>query len=66
LASEFVLRAGTSDFDGASRPLMAYIDNETNAQELYGWFRIAFVLVILWFVFGPVWSVVFFRRAAPS
>jgi hypothetical protein len=45
--------------------LIAYIDNETNARELYGWFRFAFVSVILWFVFGPVWSVVFFRRAAP-
>ena len=45
--------------------LIAYIGNETNARELYGWFRFAFVSVILWFVFGPVWSVVFFRRAAP-
>lgn len=44
--------------------LIAYIDNETVTQELSEWFRIAFGSIILWFVFGPVWSVVFFRRTA--
>ncbi len=44
--------------------LIGYIDNEVITRELYGWFRIAFFSVILWFVFGPVWSLVFFRREA--
>ena len=44
--------------------LLVYIDNEAITRELYSWFRIAFFSVILWFVFGPVWSLVFFRREA--
>ena len=44
--------------------LIGYIDNEAITRELYVWFRIAFGSVILWFVFGPVWSLVFFRREA--
>jgi hypothetical protein len=46
--------------------LIAYVDNEANTQELYAWFRIAFGSVILWFVFGPVWTLLFFRRQAPK
>ena len=42
--------------------LIAWVDDVTDTQELYLWFRIAFGSVILWFVFGPAWSVVFFRR----
>ena len=42
--------------------LIAWVDDVTDTRELYHWFRIAFGSVILWFVFGPVWSVVFFRR----
>jgi len=46
--------------------LIAYIDSETITQELHQWFRIAFGSVIIWFVFGPVWSLLFFRRQAPK
>jgi len=42
--------------------LIAYIDNEAITAELNDWFRFAFGSVIVWFVFGPVWSLVFFRR----
>jgi hypothetical protein len=42
--------------------LIAYIDNEEATRELLLWFRIAFGSVFLWFVFGPMWSLVFFRR----
>ena len=42
--------------------LIGYIDNEAGTRELYLWFRIAFGSTILWFVFGPVWSLVFFCR----
>ena len=44
--------------------LIGYIDNDAITRELYVWFRIAFGSVILWFVFGPVWSLLFFRRVA--
>ena len=44
--------------------LIAYIDDEAITQPLHDWFRYAIGSVFLWFVFGPVWSVVFFRRAA--
>lgn len=45
--------------------LIAFIDNEAVTRELYLWFRIAFGSVFLWFVFGPLWSLVFFRRELP-
>jgi hypothetical protein len=44
--------------------LIAFVDNEAITQPLHQWFRIAMGSVFLWFVFGPVWSIVFFRRAA--
>jgi hypothetical protein len=42
--------------------LITYIDNEAITEELYAWFRIASGSTILWFVLGPMWRVVFFRR----
>jgi hypothetical protein len=46
--------------------LIAYVDNEANTQQLHQWFRIAFGSVIVWFVLGPVWSLLFFRREIPK
>lgn len=42
--------------------LIAFVDNEAQTRELEKWFRFAFGGVFLWFVFGPAWSLVFFRR----
>ena len=42
--------------------LIAFVDNEAVTQTLSEWFRIAFGGIVLWFVFGPLWSLVFFRR----
>ena len=42
--------------------LIEFLDNELVTQTLGRWDRIAFVSVVLWFVFGPVWSLLFFRR----
>ena len=42
--------------------LIAFIDDEATTQALHQWFRIALSSVVLWFVFGPIWSLVFFRR----
>jgi hypothetical protein len=41
--------------------LIAYINDEPRTQELEAWFRIAFGSVFLWFIFGPLWRLVFFR-----
>lgn len=44
--------------------LMAYVDNDAVTEPLHHWFRVAFGAVIFWFIFGPVWSMFFVRRAA--
>lgn len=43
--------------------LIAFVNDADNTQRLDQWFRIAFGSVVLWFVFGPLWSLVFFKRA---
>lgn len=42
--------------------LIACIDDQARTAALQEWFRFAFGGVILWFVFGPAWTLVFFRR----
>jgi hypothetical protein len=42
--------------------LIALVDNAPNTAELQDWFRVAFGSIVLWFIFGPVWRIVFFRR----
>jgi hypothetical protein len=42
--------------------LIAYVDNDTQSKALDAWFGIAIGSVVMWFVFGPAWSLVFFRR----
>jgi hypothetical protein len=44
--------------------VIASVDNAAVTQPLDAWFRIAVGSVILWLVFGPGWSLVFFRREA--
>lgn len=44
--------------------LIAVLDNEAVTETLGRWDRIAFVSVVLWFVFGPIWSLLFYRREA--
>ena len=46
--------------------LIAYVERFTDTQALYGWFRIAFMSVILWFAFGPLWNLLFLRRELPN
>jgi hypothetical protein len=41
--------------------LIAFVGNETTTQPLRRWFGIAFFSTVLWFVFGPLWRLVFFR-----
>jgi hypothetical protein len=42
--------------------LIALVQNETDTRELESWFKIASGSTFMWFVLGPLWSVVFFRR----
>jgi hypothetical protein len=42
--------------------LTAYVDRPDVTQLLMQWYRIAFGPVFLWFVFGPVWSLVWYRQ----
>ncbi len=42
--------------------LIAFVDNTAKTRALDAWFGIAIGLVVMWFVFGPAWSLLFFRR----
>jgi hypothetical protein len=39
--------------------LITFIDNEAVTQPLLLWYRIAFGSVVVWFILGPLWSLVF-------
>lgn len=44
--------------------MIAFVDNDLQTEALREWFRVAVGMVIFWFVFGPVWTMLFFRRSA--
>jgi hypothetical protein len=44
--------------------LIAYLGDRSELHPLHAWYRFAFGSVVLWFIFGPLWSLVFFRRRA--
>ena len=46
--------------------LITYVSNDAITQPLHAWFRIAFGSVLLWFIFGPCWSLLFVRRRVPK
>lgn len=39
-----------------------FVNDPVATEPLREWFRVAVGAVIFWFVFGPLWSLVFFRR----
>lgn len=41
--------------------LIAVVDNEAITEGLHGWFGIAVISTIAWFLFGPVWSLFYLR-----
>lgn len=47
---------------GLLSALMAYVGDDVRTEPLHVWFRIAFGSVFFWFIFGPAWSLLFFRR----
>ena len=44
--------------------LIAYVGNEAITNPLLAWHKFGFGCVFFWFIFGPAWSLVFFRREA--
>lgn len=45
--------------------MIVYVANEVGTQPLRDWYKYAFGSFVCWFIFGPAWSVVFFRRGSP-
>jgi cellulose synthase/poly-beta-1,6-N-acetylglucosamine synthase-like glycosyltransferase len=43
--------------------MIGLADQPHNTEALEVWFRIALGTVFFWFIFGPLWSLVFFNRA---
>ena len=39
--------------------LITLLDDEAITQPLLVWYRIAFGSVVIWFIFGPLWSLLF-------
>jgi len=44
--------------------LVAYVANDAVTQPLLVWDKHGFGCVVLWFIFGPVWSLLLVRRGA--
>jgi hypothetical protein len=42
--------------------MIAAINNDPQTEALREWFRIAVGMVIFWFVFGPLWTMLFFKH----
>lgn len=42
--------------------LIVYVASDAVTAPLLAWYRYGFGCIVLWFTFGPVWSLVFFRR----
>ena len=45
--------------------MIVYVANDAVTQALLDWHKHAFGCVVLWFLFGPVWTLVFSRRRSP-
>lgn len=41
--------------------LVAYVENEAATEPLLAWYRFGFGTVVLWFIFGPFWSLFLVR-----
>ena len=44
--------------------LVAYVGNEAATQPLLAWHKYGFGSVVLWFIFGPFWSLFLVRRSS--
>ena len=46
--------------------LIAFVGNQAIEQPLRAWYHFGLGSIFFWFVLGPVWSLVFFRRESRS
>lgn len=44
--------------------VIVYLGDGAATEPLRVWFKIGLASVFFWFLFGPLWSVVFFRKDA--
>jgi len=44
--------------------LIFYVASDAVTTPLLAWYRYGFGCIVFWFIFGPAWSLVFFRRQA--
>jgi hypothetical protein len=42
--------------------MISFVDQPNVTEALNIWFRIPLGAVFFWFIFGPLWSLVFFKR----
>jgi hypothetical protein len=45
---------------------IAFIDDPSKTEELNIWFRLPLGTAFFWFIFGPLWSLVFFKPVSRS
>lgn len=46
--------------------MIAFVNDRARTEALDLWFRIPLGTIFFWFIFGPLWSLVFFKRADRS
>jgi hypothetical protein len=44
--------------------MIALVDQPSKTEELEGWYAAPPGIALFWFIFGPLWSLVFFKRAS--
>jgi hypothetical protein len=42
--------------------VIAFVDQPSKTQALGVWYRIPLGTAVFWFIFGPLWQLVFFKR----
>jgi hypothetical protein len=46
--------------------VLAFVDQPSKTQALEIWYRIPIGTAVFWFLFGPLWSLVFFKRESKT
>jgi len=44
--------------------MIEFVGDSTKTEALQIWFKIPFFTVFFWFIFGPLWSLIFFKRVS--
>ncbi|MGH8195143.1 MAG: hypothetical protein ACREQ8_12185 [Woeseiaceae bacterium] len=46
--------------------VIGFVDQPSRTEALNLWFRISLGTVFFWFIFGPLWGLIFFKHVPPS